>query len=202
MISAIVLAAGESRRMGQTKQLLEWRGKTILQGVLNNILGSRVEELILVLGHEADRILKVVDTGGVKVVVNENYREGMIASLRHGLEALSEESEAFFIVLADQPGVGPGIFNRMVDEFRRIRPRKNILLPTFLGRRGHPALFSVKYRQEAFRLKGDVGFRQVLLEHPEDILTVEIDTDSILQDIDTPDDYRKQLTLNSPGKVP
>jgi molybdenum cofactor cytidylyltransferase len=200
MISAIVLAAGESKRMGRTKQLLEWRGKTILQGVLDNLLESRVEEVILVLGHEADRIRKGVNTGGVKVVVNENYREGMITSLQHGLEALSEESEAFFIVLADQPGVGPGIFNRLVDEFRRIGPQKNILLPTFLGRRGHPPLFSAKYRKEAFRLKGDVGFRQVLLEHPEDILTVEMNTDSILQDIDTPQDYQKQRNANSPGK--
>jgi molybdenum cofactor cytidylyltransferase len=81
-------------------------------------------------------------------------------------------------------------------------PEKNIVLPTFRGRRGNPALFSTKYRKEASRIKGDVGLRQILQEHPEDILAVEMDTDSILQDIDTPDDYRKRLKSNLPGKDP
>jgi len=200
MISAIILAAGESRRMGQTKQLLEWEGKTVLQRVLDTLCNSQVEEVILVLGHEADRILKMVDTRRVKVVINQDYREGMITSIQRGLAALDEKVEAFFVVLADQPGVGPDIFDRLVNEFRKITPQKGIVLPTFRGRRGHPALFSAKYRKEAFSIKGDVGFRQILQEHPEDILSVEMETDSILQDIDTPDDYRQQLKSNFPGK--
>jgi molybdenum cofactor cytidylyltransferase len=203
MISSIVLAAGESRRMGQTKQLLEWEeGKTILQEVLENLLHSQLDEVILVLGHEADRILDQVDTRRVKVVINKNYREGMITSIQQGLTALNEKVEAFFIVLADQPGVGPEILDGLISEFRRVTPQKGIILPTFRGRRGHPPLFSAKYRKEAFRIKGDVGLRQILQEHPEDILAVEMETDSILQDIDTPDDYRQQLQSNFPGKGP
>ena len=97
--------------MGQTKQLLEWEeGKTILQEVLENLLHSQLDEVILVLGHEADRILDQVDTRRVKVVINKNYREGMITSIQQGLTALNEKVEAFFIVLADQPGVDPKIF--------------------------------------------------------------------------------------------
>ncbi len=200
MISAIVLAAGESKRMGQSKQLLEWKGKIILEQVLENLGNSQVEEVILVLGHDAERILQTVDTHKVKVVVNKNYREGMITSIQQGLMNLKDKVEAFFIVLADQPGVRPEIFDLLIGEFRRVAPQKNIVLPTFRGRRGHPALFGEKYQKEAFRIKGDVGFRQILQEHPEDILAVEMDTDSILQDIDTPDDYRKQLNSNLPGK--
>ncbi len=189
--------------MGQTKQLLEWEeGKTILQQVLENLFHSQLDEVILVLGHEADRILDQVDTRRVKVVINKNYREGMITSIQQGLTALNEKVEAFFIVLADQPGVGAKILDGLISEFRRVTPQKGIILPAFRGRRGHPTLFSAKYRKEAFRIKGDVGFRQILQEHPEDILAVEMETDSILQDIDTPDDYRQQLQSNFPGKGP
>ena len=202
MISAIVLAAGESKRMGQTKQLLDWEGRTILQRVLENLSRSQVDEVILVLGHEAERIQQTLDTHKVKVVINRNYKEGMITSIQQGLINLDDKVEAFFIVLADQPAVGPEIFDRLIGEFRRVTPQKNIVLPAFRGRRGHPALFSGKYRKEALRIEGDVGFRQVFQEHPEEILTVEMDTDSILQDIDTPDDYRKQLKTNFPGKDP
>ncbi|HYB20578.1 MAG TPA: nucleotidyltransferase family protein [Thermodesulfobacteriota bacterium] len=202
MISAIVLAAGESKRMGRTKQLLKWEGKTMLQRVLESLCNSGVGEVILVLGHEADRILEVVDTRKAKVVINKIYREGMITSIQQGLMNLNDKVEAFFIVLADQPAVGPEVFDRLIGEFKRAVPQKNIVLPCFGGRRGHPALFGTKYRNEAFRIKGDVGFRQILQEHPEDILGVEMDTDSVLKDIDTPDDYRKQLKSNFPGKDP
>ena len=202
MISAIVLAAGESKRMGQTKQLLEWKGRTILQRVLENLSSSRVDEVILVLGNEAEKILQKVDTPKVKVVINKNYKEGMITSIQEGLTNLDDKVEAFFIVLADQPAVGPEVFDRLISEFRGVTPQKSIILPAFRGRRGHPALFSVKYREEALHIEGDVGFRQVLQEHPQEIHTVEMDTDSILQDIDTPEDYRKQLKTNFPGKDP
>lgn len=202
MISAIVLAAGESKRMGQTKQLLDWEGRTILQRVLENLSRSQVDEVILVLGHEAERIQQTLDTHKVKVVINRNYKEGMITSIQQGLINLDDKVEAFFIVLADQPAVGPEVFDRLIGEFRQASPQKSIVLPTFRGRRGHPALFGAKYKKEALRIEGDVGFRQVFQEHPEEILTVEMDTDSILQDIDTPDDYRKQLKTNFPGKDP
>jgi molybdenum cofactor cytidylyltransferase len=98
--------------------------------------------------------------------------------------------------------VSPEVFNRLIAEFRRVTPQKNIVLPTFRGRRGNPALFSAKYQKEALGIKGDVGLRQILQEHPDDILSVEMDTDSILQDIDTPDDYRKLLKPSLPEKDP
>ena len=202
MISAIVVAAGESKRMGQTKLLLNLEGKAILQRVLDNLCRSQVDEVILVLGHEAERILQTVDTDRVKVVINKNYREGMITSIAQGLMNLNDKVDAFFIVLADQPRVNPEVFNRLIAEFRRVTPQKNIVLPTFRGRRGPPALFGAKYQKEAFRIKGDVGLRQILQEHPDDILAVEMDTDSILQDIDTPDDYQKQLKSSFRGKEP
>ena len=200
MISAIVIAAGESKRMGRTKQLLSWQGKVLLQHALDAILGSEVDEVILVLGCEAGRILEEVDTQKIKVVINPDYAQGMITSIQEGLKALQRRAEAFFIVLGDQPGISPQIYNQLIYEFRRVYPSKRILLPTYQGKRGHPALFSIDYREEGSALKGDVGFRQIILDHPSDLLLSEMDARAVLEDIDTPEDYENLLKGKSPGE--
>lgn len=193
MISAIVLAAGEARRMGQFKLLLPWEGKTILEHVLDNLLQSQVNEVILVLGHEAHRILKKIPTQKIKVVINTDYREGMSSSLRKGLAAMKEKSTAFLVVLADQPGIRKEIINQLIQSFHKSREKRKIVLPTYKGRRGHPVLFSIQYHEEILRLRGDIGARQILKDHPEHTIEVEIDSDTILLDIDTPEDYNKFL---------
>jgi len=193
VISAIVLAAGESKRMGQDKLLLPWKGETILEHVLRQIQQAELDEVILVLGHEAERILEKVSWPKIKIVVNPAYREGMSTSLRQGLMAMDEKAEAFLIILGDQPGISKEIVNRLIQTYRQTHPRKGIVLPTHQGLRGHPVLFSSAYREKALRLKGDVGGRQILKEHSEDLLEVEINTEAILEDIDTPEDYQKHL---------
>jgi molybdenum cofactor cytidylyltransferase len=200
MISAIILAAGESKRMGQAKQLLNIGGKALLQRVLDSALESDVDEVILVLGHAADRILKEVDVRGAEVVVNPDYARGMITSIQEGLKALDKESEAFFIVLGDQPEIRPAVYSRLIREFRRARPSPGILLPAYQGKKGHPALFSAKYVAESFAITGDVGFREIVRKHPEEVVLVEVDTPSILADIDTPEDYREYLRKKSAEK--
>ncbi|MBI4496128.1 MAG: nucleotidyltransferase family protein [Deltaproteobacteria bacterium] len=190
-VSALVLAAGESRRMGRAKQLLEWRGKPLLQHVLDQLHGSRIGEIILVLGYEADRIRQRVPTEGVKVALNPDYSAGLSSSIRRGLRVMDPRAEAFLIVLGDQPAVESRILNRLMEEFERARPAKKIALPTCRGIRGHPALFSAEYLPEALRLKGDVGLRQILADHPQEILEVEMGTEAILADIDTPEDFQK-----------
>jgi len=193
MISAIVLAAGEARRMGQVKLLLPWKGKTILEHVLGNLLQSRVDEVILVLGHEADRFLGKISEPKIKIVFNPAYGEGMSSSLRKGLMAMGEKAEAFLVVLGDQPGIRPEIINQLIQAFRQTRKIRKIVLPTYQSRRGHPVLFSSEYGEEILRLKGDVGARQILRDHPEDIVEVETDSEAILWDIDTPEDYQEHL---------
>jgi molybdenum cofactor cytidylyltransferase len=190
MISAIVLAAGESRRMGETKQLLPWQGKTVLGHILDTLLASSVEEVILVLGHEAERILEKVAIREIKVVFNPDYQKGMSTSLRRGLMAMNPNAEAFLVFLADQPAITPEIISQLIDSFRRARPGKSIVVPSFGGRRGHPVLFGKKHREEFGGLTGEVGGREILARHPEDILVLEVDTDAVLIDLDTPEDYR------------
>jgi len=200
MISAIILAAGQSKRMGQAKQLLGIGGKALLQQVLDAVLDSDVDEVLLVLGHEAERIRNAMDVRGARVVVNRDYAQGMITSIREGLKALDKRSEAFFIVLGDQPEIRPAVYNRLIREFRRIRPSPGILLPAYQGEKGHPALFSIKYLAESFKITGDVGFREIIQRHPEEVFLVDVGTAAILADIDTPEDFREYLQKKSGEK--
>jgi molybdenum cofactor cytidylyltransferase len=197
-ISAIVLAAGESRRMGKTKQLLDVGGKPLLQHILDRIHQTEVDEVILVLGHEAERIQKKISPLRAKVVLNPDYRQGMITSIRQGLQALDPRSKAFFIVLGDQPGIEPGVYNLLIREFRNRFPQKTIFLPAYKGRRGHPALFSVKHRVEALRIEGDRGFRKVLEMVPQEVFQVEMESESIVNDLDTPQDYQNFIGKKDP----
>ena len=186
--------------MGQDKVLLPWEGKTLLEHVLDQLLHSQVDEIILVLGHGAGRIREKISAPGVKIVLNPAYQEGMSASLRQGLLSMDKKAEAFLVALGDQPGIRKEMINQLIEAFHHALPRKNIVLPTYRSRLGHPVLFSVHYREEMGRLKGDIGGRQILADHPEDILALEMNTEDILQDIDTPEDYQEYLKRKGPGK--
>jgi molybdenum cofactor cytidylyltransferase len=191
MISAILLAAGESRRMGRPKQLLAWQGRTLLQHALESVIDSDAGEIVLVLGHEADLIRKSLPALPIKIVINPDYIQGMASSLRQGLLAMDPESEAFLVLLADQPAIGPEIINTLIRLFRQADPKRGIVRPAYRGRQGHPVLISVRYLQEALQLQGDVGAREILLNHPGDVLEIEVDRDAVLKDIDTPEEYRE-----------
>jgi molybdenum cofactor cytidylyltransferase len=200
MISAIVLAAGESKRMGRPKQLLAWQGKTLLRHVLESLMKSNADEIILVLGHEAEAIRKSLPPFQIKIVINPDYQQGMASSLRQGLLAIDPRSEAFLVLLADQPGIGPEIMNRMIRDFQQANPKRGIVRPVYRGLQGHPVLISVRYLQEAIQLQGDVGARQILMNHPEDILEMDVDQDVVLKDIDTPEEYQKYMNRAGPGE--
>lgn len=200
MISAILLAAGQSTRMGRPKQLLPWKGKPLLHHSLESIIGSDADEAILVLGHEADRIRETLPALPIKIVINPDYNEGMASSLRQGLLAMDPGSEAFMVFLADQPGIGPEIINALIRAFRNADPRRGIVRPVYRGRRGHPVLIGARYLKEALQLRGDVGARRILMDHPGDILEVDVDQDAVLKDIDTPDEYREYAEHGGPGE--
>jgi len=127
----------------------------------------------------------------VKVVINPHFREGMSTSIRQGLLALAPNTRGFFICLGDQPGIGKAIIDRLMQEFERHYPEKNIIVPTYRGSRGHPVLFSMKYRKDALALRGDIGCRALLADHPDDLLAVEVDTEAVLADIDSPEDLHR-----------
>ena len=199
-VSAIVLAAGASTRMGRTKQLLPLGGRTMLEQTLGNVRACDVEEIILVLGASAEAIrgqLPGALLSGLTVVVNLAYGQGIAASLRHGLAAVGRDSDAAMIVLGDQPFVQPKTLDRILAEYRRTRGL--IVIPVYQGKRGNPVLLDRSVFPQARLLEGDTGFRALFQNNLEGIVKVEVEDGGILMDIDEPEDY---LRFGKAGKLP
>jgi len=184
VISAVLLAAGNSTRMGKLKQLLPFGTSTILEQVIDNLLGSVVKEIVVVVGHRAEGVIKTASSKPVKVVLNSDPEQGMSTSIIAGLNAVDSQAQAFMIALGDQPLIDGWIINRLIEEFHH--HDKGIVIPTYQGKRGHPIIFARKYRHELLALRGDVGGREIVRNHLEDILEVAVNCEGIYLDIDTP----------------
>ena len=187
MISAIVLAAGTSSRMGEPKQMLKLGPTTLFQAVLDKVVRSRVNEVIVVLGSSADEIIRRSTLGRAKVVINGDFVEGMSSSLRAGLRALNPESKAVLVVLADQPLLSEKTLNVMIEDY--VRTRSPILAPKFRARRGNPVLFDRSLFSELQSLTGDRGAKSVVERHPDLLLEVPVEDEGVVLDIDTREDY-------------
>lgn len=199
MIAAIVLAAGESRRMGFPKALLPYFAEeaegpetTFLEHLLEVLNRSRADPIVVVLGHEAERIqssLSPASWGRARPVENPRYREGMLTSILAGIEAIDDRNvEGALILPVDHPDVRSGTVDLLIGRFRDT-PRP-IILPVHQGRRGHPVLFSRGVFDEIRRAPESVGARQVVWDHQGDLLEVEVQDPGIGRDVDTPGDYR------------
>jgi molybdenum cofactor cytidylyltransferase len=188
-IGAVILAAGTSSRMGATKQLLRMGDATLLTRVLTTVRSSRIDEIVLVLGHEAAAIEASIDARNLKLVINERYREGMASSLAAGLAALTPQISAAFIVLADQPFVLPNTLDQLIAAYDATRAP--IVMPTHNGTRGNPVLLDRSIFSEITALKGDVGARAIFANHMEEIQKVPVDDPGILVDFDNQEDWEK-----------
>ena len=188
MLSAILLAAGESKRMGEPKQLMPLGSSTVVEQAIDNLLNSAVNEVIVVLGYRAEEITETIAAKPVKIIVNPNYRQGMSTSIIAGLNLVYHQAQAVMLTLGDQPLVDSQTINRLIEEF--YNHNKGIALPTYQGRRGHPIIFAIKYKPELLKLEGDIGGREIIKHHPDDILEVAVDSESVITDIDTRADYR------------
>ncbi|HLW54148.1 MAG TPA: NTP transferase domain-containing protein [Candidatus Angelobacter sp.] len=193
-VAAIVLAAGMSRRMGTPKQLLCWNSKPLLEHALENVRGSAVDEIVLVLGAAADEIRRQVSMDGLTLVENPDYQQGMGTSLRSGVSALSSSAKAAFVVLADQPFVRPATLDRMIASYSRSAPQ--VLIPLYRGFRGNPVLLDRSLFPELMNLAGDVGCRAVFGHHTQGIHRLPVDDPGILLDIDSQHDWK---ALDSAG---
>jgi len=190
LISAIVLAAGESKRMGKLQKLLmPLERTTILEQTVDNFIRSEVSEVIVVAGSRAEEINRLMVERPVTVVVNPDFHRGMSTSIIAGLRSIRDESRGIMIALADQPFIDSLTINKLIREFGS--HDKGIVVPVYRGRRGHPVILSCKYRPELLILEGDVGARQVLAAHTEDVLEVAVDCEGVLLDIDTIDGYNQ-----------
>jgi len=186
MISAIVLAAGASRRMGRPKPLISMGGRTLLQRTLEPLQTSGVDEIVVVLGHRAEDIMPTLRGSGCRVVINRRYARGMSSSIQRGLVSVHPRARAVLVVLGDQPHIRPEVIDLLVERFRR--GDGTIVAPVYRGRRGHPVLFGRDQWDRLRALRGDVGARKLLDRYSREVCRVEVDDPGILADIDRPGD--------------
>lgn len=194
-ISAILLGAGESKRMGKEKLSLPWGKKTIFEHCLRTILRSEASEVIIVLNDRMKETAHRLDKKGVKVVLNPAYRKGMGTSIRCGLKVLDPKSDGILIALGDQPFVKTQTINALIGAFKK--GKGGIIVPSFRGRRGHPVIFHRKYEEELLRLRGDAGGKTIVMKHPEDVRIIPVKSEGVIRDIDTLEDYKKGLRMRS-----
>lgn len=186
MVSGLILAAGKSVRMGQPKLLLRIGTKSILAHSLEAALRSRLGEVILVLGHEAERLRREAEWGRMRIVENPHYEEGQASSLRAGLAQVSPQAEAVLILLGDQPFVGSSVIDAVIARYEQTHAPA--VVPLYQGKRGHPVLFDRSLFPELMAVEGDQGGREVLKRHMEEQVTVKIDSPAP-RDVDTWEDY-------------
>lgn len=199
-VTAVILAAGEGRRMGFPKQLLQVGSKTMLEMTVERALGSWVDEVIVVLGHqemEVRRYLKSrfgneLELGKLKLASNSDYRQGQSTSLRVGIRAATLPVEAWIFLLGDQPLVGPELINSLIAAYWR--SHAPLVYPRHQGRRGNPVLFATSLVPEILGLEGDRGARRVVYRHLHHGLAVEAGIEAIL-DVDTWDDFNALCRL-------
>ena len=188
-ISALLLAAGKGERMGEVKQLLSLGEKRMIEAALGNLQAARCDEIIVVLGFAADEVRPLVEgKDRVKVVINPRFAEGMSTSIHQGLKEINARATGILIALADQPFIPPEVINTLIEGFQR--GARGIVLPAYEGRRGHPVILDrKKYEGELLALQGDVGGKEIVGKHPEDVLEVAVADRGVLMDIDAPEDY-------------
>ncbi len=182
---AIILAAGESRRMGEPKQLLPFAGQPMLQCVID---AFAVDERLVVLGYRADEIAGAIR--GATIVRNPDYRRGMFSSVRAGLRALPAKTKLVLIGLCDQPGLRRATVETLVAKFTG-----KILIPTFHGRQGHPLLFAARYVPEILAMDESLTLKHFLANHPDEIRRVPVADEGVLVDIDDRADYDRALKI-------
>lgn len=192
-ISAIVLAAGTSQRMGRPKQLLRLGESTLLAHTLANVRRANVDEIILVLGFAAEEIRRRIPMDGMVTVMNPDYSHGMGTSIRTGLSAISPQAKGVLILLGDQPFVRPATLNSLIEYHQRHCPQ--ITIPMFKGFRGNPVLLDSSVFPEISNLQGDMGCRAIFGSHTENIHKLAVDDLGILLDVDTLADFRRLAAI-------
>jgi molybdenum cofactor cytidylyltransferase len=186
-IVALLLAAGESTRMGRPKQLLEWDGSTLIDYQIRELLAGGVDEVIAVLGHRADDVRPFAESAGARCVFNEGYRAGRAGSIRTGASAVAENALAIVVLNVDQPR-GRDVVRAVLNGHRS--SDNLITTPAYGGRHGHPAVFAGALLPE---LRGvdeiSEGLRAVNHRHANQRGEVAIDDATVLLDLNVPADY-------------
>jgi molybdenum cofactor cytidylyltransferase len=197
-MTAVILAAGESSRMGTFKPLLPFGKSTILETVIDKIGQAGIADIFVVVGHEGEQIRKTIPSNVAATIQNEDYKKGMFSSILcavNQLESYHTKPDGVLIALADQPSISSAVITRLVKSFHEYP--EEILAPTFKGRRGHPIVFPFSILKGATSYTGKDGLRGFRELHSESVVEVAIDEEAILIDLDTPEEYEAEKIRNA-----
>jgi len=172
---------------------------TILETVIDNVRHSKVDNIVVVLGADQDKIRSTIEGKPVQIEYNRDHENGMLSSVICGIRSLPADADTALIFLGDQPGIPPEIINAVIDAYND--ELKGIVIPVHNYRRGHPLLVDMKYRKKLESLDLEEGLRKLRHHFPEDVLELEVDEAGILVDIDTREDYEKATNSKNDGNT-
>jgi molybdenum cofactor cytidylyltransferase len=201
VISAILLTAGQSKRMnGENKLTKEIKGSPLIKLSVKNILASSINELIVVLGYQKEIIEKLIDKNEkIKFVFNKDFESGMASSIKTGLDNLSEKTEAFFICLGDMPMVNQNIYNKMIktklNYNKKLKPnfKKEIFIPTYEKKNGNPVLFTKHMKEKIMQISGNDGAKELIEIYQSKALHIPVKNRGITLDFDIQEDFNPSL---------
>jgi molybdenum cofactor cytidylyltransferase len=194
-VGVVVLAAGSSSRLGQPKQLIKYKGKPLLQNILDHSQVLSFKSKVLILGAYAEEINENIDTGEFKVIINEQWEEGIASSIREGVRSsweINPNLENILFLLSDQPFVTSALIKELLDTHKK--EGKTITGCRYDKTVGVPVIFNKNMFQELCHLNGDRGAKVLIRKYPDKVAAVSFDLGSV--DVDEPDDYTKLLKLN------
>lgn len=191
-ISALILAAGRSTRMGQTNKLLaDWHGEPMIRHIIKVATQSKANSVTVVTGFEGDKITAAIPDDDIILVDNPHFSKGLSTSLKAGIKSLPNAVDAAIICLGDMPYVEPGTLNQLIAAFDPSTNR-HICVPTYKGKRGNPVLWGRSLFPEILKTMGDEGAKHVMNANPDNIVEVSVGNSSIHTDIDTIEDLKSQ----------
>jgi len=191
-VSAVVLAAGLSSRMGGPhKLLLDVGGEPMLRRVVRSVLALDPAEVVVVTGYQAEDVVAVLAGLPLRFVHNPAFAEGQPGSVVAGVRALTAFCHAVMIVLGDQPLLTPAALGRLIEAYRTVPDGRSILVPSHAGQRGNPVLFAARHIPEIQAGAMRVGCRRLIESYPEQVALIEMEDDAFTQDCDTPQDYAR-----------
>jgi len=191
LVSVVLLAAGKSERMGRNKLLMPLGRGTIIERTLDNLLATRVNDIIVVLGGCAQEVCAAIGKRPVASVLNPDYARGMSTSLLAGLQMITKKAQYVMVALGDQPFITQSTYDKLVEA--ALGTNKGIVVPTFNGQRGNPITFHTNFIPEVMCFTGDVGGRELLVRYPNDVLEVTVPDEGIIINVNTPGEYEKRI---------
>jgi molybdenum cofactor cytidylyltransferase len=193
MIAAVVLAAGESSRMGRAKALLPIDGQTFVERIVGSLGQAGLEKIVVILGHDAAAMRQKIEYLPVTILVNPDYKKGQLSSLQTAVRYLvaDQQCSGMLVHLVDHPYIDAGLVQTLIERFKS--SGQAIAVPRYHGRRGHPVIFARRLFEELLQAPEDQGAKAVVYAHRHETLELETEIEGIMLDIDTPELYRQHV---------